>query len=151
MATGVSNRRGVPGPSASPRDAGVRVDYDDAAAVIKAVKRGLSYNAVTTLQEKSGFSLEQISDIIRTPLRTLARRKKAGRLTSDESERLMRLEIAFSKTLELFDGSQDAAQHWLSSPAKAFGGETPLAMLQTEFGAREVEDLIGRLEHGVFS
>jgi putative toxin-antitoxin system antitoxin component (TIGR02293 family) len=40
---------------------------------------------------------------------------------------------------------------WLKSPQKALGGKTPLEYSDTEPGAREVEDLLGRLEHGVFS
>jgi uncharacterized protein (DUF2384 family) len=34
---------------------------------------------------------------------------------------------------------------------KGLGGKTPLEYADTEPGAREVEDLLGRLEHGVFS
>ena len=34
---------------------------------------------------------------------------------------------------------------------KALGEKVPLELLVTELGAREVEALIGRLEHGVFS
>jgi putative toxin-antitoxin system antitoxin component (TIGR02293 family) len=41
--------------------------------------------------------------------------------------------------------------HWLNSPNHGLGGRTPLQMAQTEAGSREVENLIGRLEHGVFS
>jgi uncharacterized protein (DUF2384 family) len=40
---------------------------------------------------------------------------------------------------------------WLRSPNRALGGESPLALSKTEVGAREVENLIGRLEHGVFT
>jgi uncharacterized protein (DUF2384 family) len=34
---------------------------------------------------------------------------------------------------------------------RALGGRSPLDFAQTEPGAREVENVIGRLEHGVFS
>jgi uncharacterized protein (DUF2384 family) len=39
----------------------------------------------------------------------------------------------------------------LIAPRKAFGNQSPLDYSRTELGAREVENLIGRLEHGVFS
>lgn len=123
----------------------------DSAQIIKAIQKGLPYLAVVKLQTVSGFTSQQIAAAVQVPLRTLARRKTAGRLAPDESDRLVRVGFAFDKALELFEGNRAAAQHWLSTPAKAFAGETPLAMLQTELGAREVEDLIGRLEHGVFS
>jgi len=72
-------------------------------------------------------------------------------LTPHESERLLRLALVFEKTVDLFEGNADAARDWLNTSNKALAGESPLAMVETEIGAREVEDLIGRLEHGVFA
>ncbi len=43
------------------------------------------------------------------------------------------------------------ARQWLEQSAKALGGRTPMEYLETEAGANEVEDLIGRLEHGVIA
>jgi putative toxin-antitoxin system antitoxin component (TIGR02293 family) len=51
----------------------------------------------------------------------------------------------------LFDGDRDAAKSWLAEPQRALGGHVPLAMAGTEVGAREVERVMGRLEHGVFT
>jgi putative toxin-antitoxin system antitoxin component (TIGR02293 family) len=64
---------------------------------------------------------------------------------------LLRLSLVFEKAVNLFEGDTDAARAWLGRPNKALGGETPLSAVETEIGAREVEDLIGRLEHGVFA
>lgn len=69
----------------------------------------------------------------------------------EESERLLRLSSVFEKAVELFEGDVAAAVNWLVSPRKALGDHTPLEYSRTELGAREVEGLIGRLEHGVFS
>jgi putative toxin-antitoxin system antitoxin component (TIGR02293 family) len=151
MATNISTHKNPSVREASFRGHSVGMKTANTAQVIKAIKKGLPYDAVIKLQKESGFPVEQIAEVVQVPLRTLARRKKAGRLAPDESERLLRFGFIFDKTLELFDGDQAAAQHWLNSPAKSFGGETPLVMLQTEIGAREVDDLLGRLEHGVFS
>lgn len=51
----------------------------------------------------------------------------------------------------LADGDAAAAQDWLNSPLSIFGGETPLEHARTDTGAREVEEVIGRLESGVYS
>jgi len=82
--------------------------------------------------------------------RTLARRKKEGRFHSDESERVLRIASLFDRALQVLH-SQDRVQLWFKSPQKGLGGKTPLEYADTEPGAREVEDLLGRLEHGVFS
>ena len=57
----------------------------------------------------------------------------------------------FGKALKLFEGNSQSAEKWLSSPKVALGGAVPAKLAKTESGAREVETLIGRLEHGVFS
>jgi putative toxin-antitoxin system antitoxin component (TIGR02293 family) len=57
----------------------------------------------------------------------------------------------FARALGLFDGDRDAANQWLSSPQRPLGGSVPLTLTRTEVGALEVERLIGRLEHGVFT
>lgn len=103
------------------------------------------------LETRSGIPLTQIAEIIGTPPRTLARRKAAGRLSADESEKLLRLSAVFENALELFDGDRSEALTWLASPKRELENQTPLDYARTEVGAREVENLIGRLEHGVFS
>jgi putative toxin-antitoxin system antitoxin component (TIGR02293 family) len=55
----------------------------------------------------------------------------------------------FAMTLELFEGDMEATRRWLTAPQIALGGETPIEYASTDLGAREVEALIGRLEHGV--
>jgi putative toxin-antitoxin system antitoxin component (TIGR02293 family) len=57
----------------------------------------------------------------------------------------------FANTLELFEGDRDAATDWLTTAQPALGGIVPLDLAKSEVGAREVERLVGRLEHGVFS
>ncbi len=49
------------------------------------------------------------------------------------------------------EGDEDAALRWLKTPLPILGGESPLAHARTEAGGREVELLMGRIEHGVYS
>jgi len=48
-------------------------------------------------------------------------------------------------------GSSQAAERWLTEPSPALDFLTPLAMLNTEAGAQIVSEILGRIEHGVFS
>jgi putative toxin-antitoxin system antitoxin component (TIGR02293 family) len=81
----------------------------------------------------------------------MTRRKREGRFLPDESDRLLRASRLFGKALELFEGDRDAATEWLTTAQPALGGTVPLDLAKSEVGALEVERLIGRLEHGVFS
>lgn len=133
------------------RGASLGLGVHNTAELIQQVARGFSFTALQTLESNSGLGLSLLASIIGIPKRTLARRKTAGKLAPDESERLLRISNLFEKCVELFEGDVAAAIHWLTMPKKALNQETPLMYARTEFGAREVEDLIGRLEHGVFA
>src|SRR5215212_7865128 len=87
----------------------------------------------------------------RAASRTLTRRKQQGRFAPDESDRLLRAARLFGRALELFEGNRDAATEWLFRAQPALGSARPVDVARTELRAREVENLIGRLEHGVFS
>ena len=85
-----------------------------------------------------------------TPVK-FKRREASGRFSREESERLVRFARLMGAAEELHDGDADAARRWMQTPKPALGGATPLEYAKIEVGAREVEHLIGRLEHGVFS
>lgn len=135
------------------RDPGLSLGFKsaDVAEIGRQVKSGLSYEKLLQFQKQSQLSMEDIRRVIQAPKRTLARRKAQRKLTPSESERLVRLALVFEKALGLFEGDAAGAREWLETAHKALGNEAPLQVIESEFGAREVEDLIGRLEHGVFA
>ena len=119
-------------------------------AVIDRLKDGLTIDSFVRLSNAMEISSTQLADVTSIALRTLARRKKKGRLHLAESERVFRVATLFDKAVEVL-GDAIHARHWFKTPLKALGGKSPLEYSDTEIGAREVEDLLGRLEHGVFS
>ncbi len=139
---------GMPGPHAYVVLLGLsRYDFP---GLIERIEKGLPYSALERLQKNTGLTTEQFLDLLQIPQRTLARRKAAGRLSSEESDRLVRLARVYATTLHFFDGDAEAATEWLSSAQISFGGIPPLEMTRTDVGAQEVERLIFQLEHGIF-
>lgn len=122
----------------------------DVSTLIQRIKEGLSFKAFARLQQVLALTELQLASVLRIPASTLARRKKEGRLASDESERLLRVGRLFDLAVGTF-GDSAAAQHWLNAPRSVLDGETPLERAETEPGARQVEALLGRLEFGVYS
>jgi putative toxin-antitoxin system antitoxin component (TIGR02293 family) len=119
--------------------------------LIEQLEAGLSFEALENLEANSRLGVTVLATLIGIPDRTLSRRKSTGRLGPEESERLLRISNIFEKAVELFEGDPDAAVQWLTTPKRALGGQQPIQYSRTEPGAREVENLIGRLEHGVFA
>ena len=119
-------------------------------ALADKVASGFDYRAFLRFQQVTKMSTTQLADLLSIPDRTLSRRKSEGRLHPDESDRLLRLARVVDLALGLFEGDKSAAQNWLMLSNDALGGKTPIELSKTEVGAREVENLINRLEHGLF-
>ncbi|MGB3635213.1 MAG: antitoxin Xre-like helix-turn-helix domain-containing protein [Rubrobacteraceae bacterium] len=119
--------------------------------LVQRVSEGFPYDVLENLRENVGLSSGEVADLVQINPRTLSRRKQEGRLHADESDRVLRLSRVYGRALELFGGDLDKAQHWLSTPKVALGGESPLDYSRVDVGAQEVVDLIGRIEHGIQS
>jgi len=82
------------------------------------------------------------------PRKTLAHRERIGTLTTDQSDRLLRVARVLAAAEEVF-GSDAKAHQWLRRPTSVLSNEVPLELLDTEEGAREVEIVLGRIAHGI--
>src|SRR5262249_49789658 len=81
---------------------------------------------------------------------TLQRRKIAGRLSSEESDKVIRFSRLLDHAIDVF-GDIEKARAWLKHPQYGLGGAIPLDYAETEIGAREVDNLLGRIDYGVDS
>ena len=113
-----------------------------------ALRQGVPREAFEQFRRELGVSSEELADVLGIPGRTLARRTE--RFKPDESERLLRIGSVLRKAADVLE-EPDAVRRWMTQPKRALGGLTPLRCCDTEMGAREVEALLGRIEHGVFS
>lgn len=119
--------------------------------LLQKIEAGLPYKAFERLQKNFDLSADELAELVQIKSRTLARRRESGRPTSEESDRLLRACRVFAKALILFDGDRDGAREWLATPTAALAGRTPQDVACTDTGARDVEDAIGKLEHGAFA
>lgn len=120
-------------------------------ALIKEIQHGLSVSVFDQLANALDVSTLQLAQGVVISERTLARRKIEGRLHVDESDRVVRLALLFNEAVKLFGGDVGRAASWFHAPNTALGGAAPFAYADTEPGAHEVRDLIGRITHGVYS
>jgi putative toxin-antitoxin system antitoxin component (TIGR02293 family) len=97
-----------------------------------------------------GLRPAKVGSLVNINEKTLERRLKAhARLKPDESERVARLMRIISLAASVLE-SEVHAREWLNRPLRELDGRTPLQMTATEPGAREVERVLGRIEHGIF-
>lgn len=117
---------------------------------VSLICQGISSAAVDALARTVHLTQSEPAAALGISERTLARRKKAGTLNSQESAKLVRLARVVERAEEVFE-NPDAAPDWLKSPNAALAGATPLSLLDTDIGAESVLDTLGRIEHGVFA
>lgn len=118
--------------------------------VLARIRRGLPMAEFEALRAMLDTSAEQLAEHLAMSRSTLVRRRKAGRLDPLESDRLVRFARLFARAHEVFEDAS-AARGWLRAPARALAFSTPMEFAETETGGREVEDLLGRIEYGVFT
>lgn len=146
--------RGVPKEDPSAGDPGLPsgsvLREPEAPYMIGKVRDGLPMAEFHALRDLLGLTEERLAGLLGMSRATLHRRKSHGTLDRAASDRLVRFARLFVRASDVL-GGEKAARSWLAAPAVAFQGECPLDFADTEIGAREVEALLGRIEHGVFS
>ena len=121
------------------------------AHIIKVVEEGLPVTELIDLQASLAVPAERLAPMLGISKATFHRRKGAGRkLNPSVSDRVVRFAGLLGKAFKVFGNMEDAKQ-WLDSPQFGLGGAVPLDYAKTEVGAREVENLLGRIEYGVYS
>ncbi|KKO45300.1 antitoxin [Arsukibacterium ikkense] len=117
----------------------------------QALHNGFSYSVFDKLATLSTLDKKQLAAVCQLAPATLARRAKTGKFTQDESDRLHRFTTVLVAANALFNDDMAATKRWLTEPVYGLGDKAPLEMLATSAETQAVLDLIGRLEHGVFS
>ena len=114
------------------------------------IHAGLSFRAVQNLQKALDVPMEKVAAVLGMSRATLHRRKIQGKIDKEESEKLVRYQRLLKKAEDVF-GDAKAAREWLTNNQAGLGNDVPLEFAKTEIGAREVENLLGRIEYGVYS
>jgi len=121
--------------------------------VHQAIQRGISSKALAHLvRHVTEIPDDRLFDIVGISRRTVQRRAGAPEapLSQEQGSRLWKFAEILSMATELF-GDQKAAERWLNSPAIALERHAPVDLMTTQAGAEMVEQLITRLEYGVYT
>lgn len=118
--------------------------------LVEVLRSGLPVRELEDLQASLAVPMEKLVPMLGISKATFHRRKAEGRLGQAESDRVVRFARLMGKAVEVME-SEENARRWLAAPQIGLGGAVPLEYAETEVGAREVENLLGRIEHGVYS
>jgi putative toxin-antitoxin system antitoxin component (TIGR02293 family) len=114
------------------------------------IRKGIPSKALVSTAKHLRLSINELSQSLGLPERTVHRRVEKGQLlTPEETERSVRAARALAKAQELL--GDDNGRAWLLSACRGLGGEIPVTLLDTADGFAAVIDELGRLEYGVIS
>ena len=129
----------------------LRITIKNPDDLMNLIRRGVPAASVSVLAEKLRVGNAALSRKLGIPQRTLSRRiSTASPLTPAESDRTVRMARIYANAVEMI-GDERKAVEWLNTPNRVLGGEKPLDRLDTDTGARLVEDILGRIAYGVYS
>ena len=117
---------------------------------VATARSGVPKSVLDALALELGVKPAELAPLLHVSARTLQRQSADKLLPPEISERVLLILRVYERACEVFDAPQDAAA-WLRRPNRALGGQTPLGLLDTVFGAEQVTNILGRIEHGVFS
>ena len=112
-----------------------------------AIREGFPQSVVEEVRRSARLTLKELANSLDLSPRSLQRRRREGRLARYESDRLYRLAriIALAKHSL---GDEETAICWLKRANRALGGIPPIRAIDTEPGARSVENVLGRIAYG---
>jgi putative toxin-antitoxin system antitoxin component (TIGR02293 family) len=116
----------------------------------EAIREGFPPAVVEELMRASGLTLKELAEAVDLSPRSLQRRRRGGRLARFESDRIYRLARIVALARQSL-GSPELAMRWMRRSNRALGGIAPIAAVDTELGARQVENVLGRIAYGGIS
>jgi putative toxin-antitoxin system antitoxin component (TIGR02293 family) len=119
--------------------------------LVEVIRQGLPMAAAIDVAQQYGLSDVQVAHVLGISPRTLARHKTGQKpLNAVQSDRIFRLARVASHAEEVFE-SRESALDWLKSPNRALGGAVPLELLDTDAGTVMVDEVLTRIDYGVYS
>ncbi|MEQ9425883.1 MAG: DUF2384 domain-containing protein [Cyclobacteriaceae bacterium] len=111
---------------------------------------GITKSDFLVVVAETGLSLSEFSKLLPVSKRTVEKVKDEELLSPVVSDRVLQIASLYTNGKELFGNSQ-SFKDWLQSPVMALGGKKPIEYLNTDTGISIVNDIMGRIEYGVYS
>lgn len=121
-------------------------DFD----LLKLARKGISKKSLLALAKKISLTIEEVASVLHISERTLQRYTPQTLVKTEYADRAIELALLYERGIEVL-GSERAFGNWIKSPNYALGGEIPFNLLDTRIGFTMVLDILGRIEHGIFS
>ncbi len=115
---------------------------------VDVIRAGLPASAFVGVAVALDLTVDELAAKLGVSPRTIRdQRKKLARLSSENTEKLVRIARVQHQARKVFS-TDEAVSDWLTSPAPALEGTKPIDLLDTDIGAREIEAVLNGLAYG---
>lgn len=129
----------------------VKYDVESPFDFIHIASKGVNANVVKNFRSYFDLSRDSLADMLNISAPTLYRWTKLNKiLERNYSIKIFEITDLFLYGIEVF-GDKENFFKWLNLPNTALGGLEPLELIEIPGGISKIRDVIGRIEHGVYS
>ncbi|MCF6807280.1 DUF2384 domain-containing protein [Thiotrichales bacterium 19S9-12] len=114
------------------------------------INHGIKSAALTRFAKVSGLTEERLLALIPITRKTFLRRKEQGFLGSNESDRLILIAKVYAHALDVF-GQKEKTHQWLITNNISLDNKKPIDLLKNSLGCQIVDDILYRIEYGIYS
>ncbi len=115
---------------------------------VETIASGLSFGQVQVLLDEINVSERDLLNYNILAPRTWSHSKQKGVFSAEQSDRIARFLRVWRQAAQTF-GNADKSRAWIERDTRALLGKKPIDLLSTEAGARVVEELLQRIDHGL--
>ncbi|HVS96833.1 MAG TPA: antitoxin Xre/MbcA/ParS toxin-binding domain-containing protein [Puia sp.] len=118
--------------------------------IIRLIDNGVPKSSVDHFSDSLSIPMTSIAPLLNMSYKTLTRKKKNERFDSIVSSQIFEIACTYAKAFEVFK-DRDKVTRWFNKPNKALNGQHPFALLHTATGTKLVNQVLGRIQEGVYS
>jgi len=123
---------------------------NDPAARYQKAHNGITKSDFIAVVLMTGLNLSEFSKFLPVSKRTIEKVKEEELLSPQVSDRVLQIATLYQQGIEVF-GSTSTFKEWMNSPLIALGSKKPIDYMDNGTGIAIIHDLLGRIEHGVYS
>jgi len=125
----------------------INSDFD----VITLSNEGITKRSVESLVSYLGISKKAFAEnILDTSVKTIERKKDTDKLGKQASSMVIEIAKVMEHALDVFE-DEEKVKGWLNSPIWALRYQKPIDLMDTSTGLKMVDNILGRIEYGVYS
>lgn len=129
----------------------VEIDLQSGFDLISLSQQGVSKASLESIIEHIGVSKKSfIENALHLSVKTIERKKSDDRLDKRTSSHIIEITKVVAHAFSVFD-DEEKVQKWLSAPNQALNNFKPIDLFDTPTGLNMVDQVLGRIEEGIFS